>query len=224
MIQLKRLLFLFIFLTIFINAYSQECRVLPESLKGTYVGDCENGKANGKGKAVGVDSYEGEFKNGYPEGKGSYIWKDGHYFIGQFKKGKKEGKGDIYYESVKGEDSVINGYWKKDEYIGEYEKPYEIRNTSSGISRVNCTIADKKGRGIELNVSRTGGGAMPISDIQILSGTYLYKNTIITSIASITKLGQVAFPFRAIFTFNNGATIEIIFNEKAKYDVNIEVM
>ena len=35
-----------------------------ETLKGTYTGECKKGKANGRGKAVGTDTYEGFFKTG----------------------------------------------------------------------------------------------------------------------------------------------------------------
>ena len=52
-----------VFLFLSFTAYSQTCEVDKESLKGTYTGDCKKNKAHGKGKAVGMDTYEGEFKN-----------------------------------------------------------------------------------------------------------------------------------------------------------------
>ena len=112
----------------FTSLAQQACEVKLKDIRGVYTGDCSNDKANGKGKSVGVDEYEGEFKDGYPEGKGMYTWKDGHYFIGFFKKGNKEGKGDMYYESAKGDDSVITGFWKKDKYIGEYEQQFIVQS------------------------------------------------------------------------------------------------
>jgi len=34
------------------------------TIKGTYTGDCKKGKASGKGKAIGTDTYKGDFKTG----------------------------------------------------------------------------------------------------------------------------------------------------------------
>ena len=70
--------------------------MLADSLKGTYEGDCKNGKADGKGKATGTDSYDGEFKNGLPDGIGKYNWKSGDYYEGEWKKGLKDGKGEMH--------------------------------------------------------------------------------------------------------------------------------
>ena len=44
-----------------------------KEIQGTYEGDCKDGKASGKGNAIGEDTYEGNFKNGYPDGTGKYI-------------------------------------------------------------------------------------------------------------------------------------------------------
>ena len=73
-------------------AQNAPCAVLLDSIKGTYVGDCANGKANGEGTASGTDVYQGAFKNGLPDGNGKYTWKNGDFFYGGWKKGLKEGK------------------------------------------------------------------------------------------------------------------------------------
>jgi len=67
--------------------FSQDCSVEKESLKGTYTGDCKNGKANGKGKAVGADTYEGDFKSGLPDGQGTYMWNNVIVLPGNSQKG-----------------------------------------------------------------------------------------------------------------------------------------
>lgn len=222
--QSKMLLALSILFSINCKIYAQECIVVPDALKGRYEGGCDKGKAHGQGKAFGYDSYEGEFKNGYPDGKGMYIWKDQHYFIGHYKKGIKEGRGDMYYESATGQDSIISGYWKKDVHAGEYEKPYEVRAMTSRVSKVNCRISDKQGHDININITKIGGGIVAISDIVVLNGTFYKQHSQSMTHMSVTRVQQVTFPFRAIFTFATGETTEILFNEKGDYDVDVEVM
>ena len=90
-----------------------------QSLKGTYSGECKKGKANGKGKAVGTDTYEGQFKAGYPEGEGTYVWSSGNRFTGRLAAGFKDGYGTMLYKRTNAADSVVEGYWKKDLYVGK---------------------------------------------------------------------------------------------------------
>jgi len=212
------------FLLINISHAQDNCLVAVEVLKGTYTGGCENGKASGKGKAVGADIYEGDFLNGHPEGKGMYTWKDGHYFIGQFKKGKMEGAGDMYYESAKGEDSTITGFWKKDKYVGSYEKPYIIHASTSRINKIECRASKKVTAG-SINITTGGVSFVPsINDIAVITGQFLNKTTSNLSNGVIVRMQQMIFPFRAIFYLNNGEYFEIQFNEEADYEVSLSVM
>ena len=55
------------------HAQQTNCTVKMKEIQGTYEGDCKDGKASGKGNAIGEDTYEGNFKNGYPDGTGKYI-------------------------------------------------------------------------------------------------------------------------------------------------------
>ena len=76
---MKQTLFV-LFLVISMNSVSaqnSDCKVLLDSLKGTYEGECSNGKASGKGKAVGVATYDGDFKNGLPDGLTRYYYLNG---------------------------------------------------------------------------------------------------------------------------------------------------
>jgi hypothetical protein len=41
---------------------------------------------------------------------------------------------------------------------------------------------------------------------------------------TVTRIKDVTFPFSAIFTLSTGDTVQILFNEKADYDVEIQVM
>lgn len=231
---MKQISFLALTLMLFQFSQAQEsCEVKQKEIKGTYTGACANGKANGHGKSVGADQYEGEFKDGYPNGKGMYVWQDGHYFIGNYNMGKKEGKGDMYYEAANGSDSVISGYWKKDKYIGEYEKQYIVISNSSGIKKVECSLTDKKGENITITIhqltntsnSFASTSIIPmVKEISQVSGTFYTSNNQMLSNSSVTIIQQVTYPFRAIIYLNNGEYTEILFNEKGNYNVYIDMI
>lgn len=89
------------------------CYVADPYVNGVYTGECKNGVAEGKGKAVGRDIYEGEFKNGQFEGEGVYIWQDGDRYIGLFKEGHLHGNGVMIYTT--GE--RVEGIWENDERV-----------------------------------------------------------------------------------------------------------
>lgn len=207
-----------------INSFSQECIVVPEALKGTYEGGCEKGKAFGPGKANGADSYAGEFKNGLPEGMGKYTWSNQNYYIGNWKKGLRDGRGVMHFSRKASTDSIMEGYWRRDKYLGFYEKAYEVVSNTSRVNRINCRISDKDGEDIIISVSKIGEGIVSISSISILRGTFYSQNTQRLTNMSITNIKQVTFPFSAIFYLSNGETSEILFNEKSDYDVSIEVI
>jgi hypothetical protein len=82
------------------------CDVVDLRLRGSYKGECRNGKAYGKGKAVGIDTYQGEFINGMPDGQGTYIWQNKDRYIGKFKEGKASGRGVMRYSD--GTEEIID--------------------------------------------------------------------------------------------------------------------
>jgi hypothetical protein len=226
------ILFIISFMLIWRADAQDQCEVKLKEISGTYTGECSNGKAHGAGKANGIDEYQGQFKNGYPEGKGMYTWKDGHYFIGYFKKGRKEGKGDMYYESSKGEDSVVSGFWKKDEYAGLYESPFEMTNPSSKIGRVEGRQISRKGTTITFNVhqmsnfsTNVGNGSIvgQIAFETVLLGTFETKNTQNMSNSSLTRYQQVRFPFKVRITFAGNQTADFEFHEPGDYDVSVNL-
>ncbi len=138
-----------------------ECKVLVETLAGSYEGDCKKGLANGKGKAKGTDTYEGEFKKGLPEGEGIYTWSNGDVFSGTFKKGLKEGDGKLVYHPNQFADSTLLGFWKDDIYYGLYEEPYKVFSKTGPVNRVivrrlGNSPLDIRIRG-EMDMLREGG-------------------------------------------------------------------
>lgn len=230
---MKQVLILLCFSYIFnFTCFAQtSCKVEPEKISKTYTGACVNGKAEGLGKAEGEESFEGMFKKGYPEGKGMYIYKDGSYFIGLFKKGRREGAGDMYYESHKGEDSVITGFWKQDKYVGLNEQPYQVHTSSSKITRIECSKLDSKGDFITFNLhSLASSTAMAQSnylvslvDVTVIKGTFItIKNQALTN-NTTSVIRQIIFPFRANFLFSNGENADISFHEPGSYEVKINL-
>ena len=117
-------------------AQDDDCKVKPESLQGTYEGECRRGLAHGYGKASGTDTYEGEFRRGYPDGQGTYTWSNGNIFKGTFSKGKKEGEGKLIYNPEVHPDSVRTGFWEDDTYYGSYKDPYKVLEKTNPVNRI----------------------------------------------------------------------------------------
>ncbi|RYY48330.1 MAG: hypothetical protein EOO06_10575 [Chitinophagaceae bacterium] len=210
------------------------CKVSVDALTGTYTGDCSDGKAHGTGKAVGLDSYEGQFKNGFPEGTGTYTWADKSTYTGTFKKGLMDGKGELRYMRPGSTDSLLTGFWKKNKYLGAYEKVYVINDRSSKINRAEVLIVRKGEKTGSINISSTqmssvsnynANAIIPsVVDIQVITGQYISKTISNISKTGVVRIQQIIFPFRARFMYNNGEVIDITFNEQADYDVNISML
>jgi hypothetical protein len=212
--------------------FSQKCEVEPEALKGTYTGGCKKGKAQGKGKAIGTDTYEGEFKKGWPEGKGTYTWMNGNTYTGSFVKGMPDGEGIMKYKRAGQADSVVEGYWKKGVYAGKYESPYKIFFKSKSITEVEVEYKKEFYNEITFFVSNTSGGAqnysgslpkMKVDDIQMQSGA-LGQITHNANHARKTEttLRNVVLPAR-MKVIMGSEELEIEFREPGIYVVNIRI-
>jgi hypothetical protein len=231
---MKKLLILSFLVTAILTAKAQntDCKVSLDSLKGTYEGDCKNGKAEGKGKATGTDTYDGDFKNGLPEGLGKYTWKNGNYYYGAWKKGLKEGKGQLHgFEN--GTEKLVTGYWKKDKYIGQYENPYKIISTTTEIGRVEVRNMSKKGSSISVTVkglndnmgnsiNNSPVNITVMTDFQILKGSYNSRSNTKLTNADVTIFRDVVFPFTATFNFGN-SILQIEIYEEGDWDINVPI-
>lgn len=153
------------FLSLGLRAQQNDCKVLLESISGTYEGKCKNGLANGKGIAQGTDRYEGTFVKGLPSGRGVYKWADGSYYDGEWKDGKKEGKGKLVKK-----DSEISGYWKDDEYAGEELIPSYKVIRSMNLARATF---NKSGaiEGVRILLLQAGSDNVAIENFSIASSS-----------------------------------------------------
>ena len=214
------------------GAYSQTCEVEKETLKGTYTGDCKKNKAHGKGKAVGTDTYEGEFKNGIPDGQGIYTWNNKSFFEGKFVKGLKEGKGIMTMRNESGKDSVIEGFWKKDEYMGKNEKPWQVHSKTGSVRNVDVDFTPDKLNRVKIIITNTTGGVTglggqsaqyKVDNLVLLSGSFQRQTSNETHYKSTeTTYLEVMFPFRVKLQMVR-EEVEIEFFESGSYTVNISI-
>ena len=231
---MKQLTFFFALFLLASNARSQntDCRVLADSLSGTYEGGCKNGKASGSGKATGAHIYTGDFKAGLPDGKGKYNWPNGDVYEGNFKNGLKEGYGEFRKAGIR-PDSVMIGYWKKDVYKGRYEKPYIIHNTTINVGRVEVNKTGNSEKTVTVSVSLLAGTGglttrnnqtlVRLTDVQVIRGLFMYKGNTTISNKDITVFRGVEFPFRARFFFGT-TQVDVEFFEAGEWEVNVPIL
>ena len=188
------------------------CKVLLPSIVGKYTGDCVHGLAHGIGESTGIDFYRGEFIKGLPDGKGRYIWKDGSSYEGEWKKGMKNGNG-IYIIKTSGRDSVIQGLWKDDKFMGvKKNESYRI-DYQNNVQRVICQrIGDRPY--IRFNLTRAGGQAYHIASDILLQGSSGNEN----NSSQFTGFEEISFPFRGKISF----TAPNLFNA-ASYNAEVRL-
>jgi len=195
---MKKIIILFIVTVssvITINVKAQtECTVLLKAISGNYAGDCRNGLAEGSGQATGEDFYKGDFVKGYPEGKGLYIWKNGATYEGEWKKGMRNGTG-IYRFKTEIKDSVLDGQWKNDKFIGKKAPVPYVIEYRNGIGRVSCLRSGDRPY-VKYVFSRNGSESNNISEL-LLQGT---SGTERLS-PGFTGYEYPEFPFRGIVKF-----------------------
>ncbi|NJB35686.1 MORN repeat-containing protein [Croceivirga sp. JEA036] len=109
-----------------------------------YVGQVDQGKANGYGIALleTGSRYEGQWLNNQRHGQGAFYWIDGEYYIGAYKEDKRSGEGTYFWPN--GEKYV--GQWKEDKRNGKgvfYSEKGKV--VTSGVWRNDKLVSpDKK--------------------------------------------------------------------------------
>ena len=171
------------------------CRVLLPSISQSYIGDCKRGLADGTGQATGDDFYKGEFVKGLPEGQGTYIWKNGATYEGKWRKGMRDGEG-IYIHKYEGRDSVLDGEWKEDKYLGKKGLPPYVVEYRNGIGRVSCIRTGDRPY-VKYVFSRNGSESNNISGL-MMQGSSGTEN----QLPAFTGFEYTKFPFRGIVKFN----------------------
>ena len=217
--QFSALLFLIIGFTA-ASAQNTDCKVLSDSLKGTYAGGCKDGKASGDGKATGIATYEGNFKNGYPDGQGKYSWANGDFYYGGWKKGLKDGKGEIHYV---GNEKLLKGYWKKDKYKGEYEDPYKIIEMGTAITYKNIQHLGTKKMSVYVSMKTGSMAAANVENYTVLNGLYQRTNNTDMAQTRTIEFQDVQFPFRVRFNGIDRGMIDIEFYEAGEWRVEISL-
>jgi hypothetical protein len=214
------------------SAFSQSCEVDKESIKGTYEGECKKGKAHGKGKSTGLDTYEGDFKNGLPDGQGTYTWSNKNTFTGKYVKGLREGKGKMTFKKEGAQDSVLEGFWKKDAYAGKNERPYQVISKTGSVREVSAEFTpDKVGR-VKIIITNTTGGvpslggqlpSLKVDNIVTIKGFFQRQTTLETHYkSSETSLFEVTFPLRIkLMIAREEVDIELF--EEGSYTINIAI-
>jgi hypothetical protein len=188
--------------------YAQDkCNVVMPKLSGIYTGDCKKGLAHGKGMAKGIDSYEGEFRKGYPEGTGTYHWADGTSYEGSWKVGMRDGMGKMIYQ-----DSIVEGYWKEDKYIGKkLIVPYEIINVRS-VDRYSIIKSADSPNQVEIRI--TQGGA----DNTTISGPSLsYDNGSEFRMGNVFGIRNINFPITIKAVYSTWTQLHTV-----QYEVTFE--
>ncbi|NCI45581.1 MORN repeat-containing protein [Sediminibacterium soli] len=228
-----------------VTAQAQKCKVFVENLSLSYEGECRGDKADGKGKAAGLDTYEGQFKAGYPDGQGKYTWKTGDWFEGNWKKGQREGQGSMHYRTAAGGDSLVTGFWKKDQYFGKFEKPFILLNQSSRVGTVKLSKnVGAKENDISVTITSTSGGTanpsqkasdaeataadqpkLKLTSVDMQKGNFIRLVQIDNSARSTrTVVKTVDFPFKATFRIDDRHTVDIEFLEEGNYNVEINIL
>lgn len=216
-----------------VNTYlsAQTCMVLDTNLKGSYVGNCKSGKADGQGTAIGQHQYEGYFKAGYPDGEGIYTDEKGNTHKGSYKKGKKEGPGTAHIKTDAGIESIITGFWKKDVYIGAFEAPFKILSKTYMVNTVSIQAETaNQFPTIEVSLESVTGGSVDlhgeipkpvISEVIFNKGSYNVMNVITTQQKkNVYILNNLIYPATVIFKIGS-EEVQIDFNENKNYKVSI---
>jgi hypothetical protein len=220
-----------------VNLYSQdstkECKVELKSLSGTYIGECKNGFAHGKGEAKGIHHYVGIFKYGLPDGKGIYYYNNGVFYSGNFQDGLKEGKGETHYLREGKPDSLVKGYWSADEYRGKSYKTYNITEMPA-FERVDIVPSDESGNTLTIEILTTTGAAkdqysgsgyvLTVTDVIAKDGSLIRKLETAENPFKFSASYELSkFPVRLQGMFSNGRTFNLELYKKAKWRIQIFV-
>lgn len=199
----------------FFTRAQDEFKVLIPELQGSYIGETKKGLAHGSGETSGIDHYMGEFKKGFPHGEGTYTWSDGQVYMGGWRKGIKEGYGKLTFK-FEGQDSVIEGYFYKDKFLGDKKRPdppYKVINSMS-IVRYNFYKINNSDNRVVIKFESQSRVPVDVI-IQESSGGYEFEG------ADRILFYDITFPFSLTINYKiYNATLAYILDCRFTFEIN----
>lgn len=189
------------------------CTVLMKSISDRYVGECNKGLAQGDGEAWGVDHYRGTFKKGFPQGKGTYYYADSSVYEGMWVKGLRHGIGKYTFR-YKGADSIQEGHWVDDKFIGKKEDVLGYKLiTQRAVERYRI-YRISEGNEIRVHLKPITSGTLDVTNLQI-TGTSGIETEFLNS---QMEFRNCEYPFRLRVTFNKWSKLKTV-----RVDTSLEV-
>ena len=231
---MKILSFIF-FSFISLQIFSQVCKVNVVQLDSVYHGHCKHGLADGQGFAYRTDSFVGNFLKGYPHGYGRYYdIKNNTVYEGHFSKGIKDGKGKILYFRPSLKDSVVEGFWKHDHYIGSHAYPFKVTGKSGLVRTAHITRDNQTGteNTIVIEITSENAGNLSITqnvrkpeltNISVIEGTYTNINRVESQVTrNFYYLLNVTYPFKATLLVNE-SSVDVEINQPGSYKIFVKL-
>ena len=212
------LLYLFSGITVTAQELTTSCKVLMPQIAGSYQGQCKKGLAEGPGKAQGVDIYEGNFKKGYPDGQGKYTYENGNVFDGEWQKGQRNGFGILTYAQPS-PDTILKGYWIKDEYIGTEKSPFKVNQKGINVMNLNVSRVGTDKDQIVVEYFKNG---KPLSIYSFTVTEIMGGYSTISKTDFSKTLLNVRFPFRADMT-GGQYTFDLTISQRGSWKVTVNV-
>jgi len=186
--------------------YSQEkCTVLVRQISEKYVGECKNGLAHGAGEAWGVDHYTGAFKKGLPHGKGTYIYADSSVYVGAWSKGQRHGNGKYTFRYA-GTDSIQEGLWTRDKYMGRNETVQGYKVISAKAMERYRVYRYTDGQEIRVLLKPMTSGTLDVTNLQITGSSGIETEFL----NSQMEFRNCEFPFKLRVSFNKWSKLKTV--------------
>lgn len=202
---MKTIYLLFISFLLFGNTYGQNkqsCKVINSELTGTYIGDCQKGRADGKGEFTFAD--------------GSYV------YVGHFEDGKMHGNGEIFSIDKKKRTSIRKGTWEDNVYVGDDSEPYVVKRTVN-LDRHTVLKKPADDNTVMINFFQNGNRNNNVTDLNVvvnngnrMSGNFTegYENIIFPFICQVNYRTQNKFK-----TTTYNVMFEIVINEPGSWEI-----
>jgi hypothetical protein len=189
-----------------VTGSSQErCTVLVKEISEKYVGECKKGLAHGTGEARGVDHYTGAFRKGMPHGKGTYIYADSSVYVGMWSKGQRHGDGKYTFRYL-GKDSIQDGLWTRDKYMGKNETVQGYKVISTKAMERYRVYRYTDGEEIRVLLKPMTSGTLDVTNLQITGSSGIETEFL----NSQMEFRNCEFPFKLRVSFNKWSKLKTV--------------